>query len=310
MENSTLLSIIIPVYKAENTISILVSEIIKNITPITQRFEIIMVNDGSPDKSWKSMVNETNQDERVKGINLSRNFGQHNAITAGLKHAVGEWIVVMDCDLQDRPDEIVNLYQKAIQGYDCVIAKRIDRQDHFLKRMSSKIFYFVFAYLTDVKQDSSIANFGIYNKKVINAVVSMEDQIKFFPTMVQWVGFNKFYLPVKHSEREDGKSSYSLNRLINLAVEAIISFSDKPLRLTIKLGFISIFLSFFVIIFYLILYLIGHIKVLGFTSLLLSFWFLSSIIIFILGVVGLYIGKIFDKVKCRPQYIVDKKINL
>ncbi len=212
--------------------------------------------------------------------------------------------------MQDRPDEILALYRKAIEGYDSVIAQRTVRQDKYLKKMSSKIFYYFFSILTDVPQDRSVGNFGIYNRKVIDAVLEMQDQIKFFPTMVQWVGFSKFYLPVKHAARAEGKSSYSFTKLINLAVEAIISFSDKPLRLTVKLGFISIMLSFFVMVFYLALYIMGHIKVAGFTSLLLSLWFLSSVIIFILGIIGLYIGKTFDKVKNRPQYIVDKTINL
>jgi dolichol-phosphate mannosyltransferase len=250
------------------------------------------------------------KDKRVKGINLSRNFGQHYAITAGLSYAKGEWVVVMDCDLQDRPDEIPNLYKKAMEGWDIVFAQRKERKDGFLKKKLSKLFYYLFSYLTETKQDASVANFGIYNKKVIVAILSMKDQIRFFPTMVQWVGFRKYYLPVKHSERFEGKSSYNFKGLFKLALNSILAFSDKPLRLTVKLGFGITLISLLVMLVYFIMYLTGSIKVLGFTSLIISFWFLSGIIIFILGFVGLYIGKMFEKVKDRPNFIVQEEINI
>lgn len=180
----------------------------------------------------------------------------------------------------------------------------------FLKKKLSKLFYYLFSYLTETKQDASVANFGIYNKKVIVAILSMKDQIRFFPTMVQWVGFRKYYLPVKHSERFEGKSSYNFKGLFKLALNSILAFSDKPLRLTVKLGFGITLISLLVMLVYFIMYLTGSIKVLGFTSLIISFWFLSGIIIFILGFVGLYIGKMFEKVKDRPNFIVQEEINI
>ncbi len=304
------ISIVSPVYRSENIVPELVKQIKNTVLNITDDYEIILVNDGSLDNSWQKITEECQKDKRVKGLNLSRNFGQHYAITAGLNYASGEWIVVMDCDLQDRPDEIFNLYQKAQEGYDSVFAQRTVRMDSVINKIVSKIFYLFFSYLTDTKQDASIANFGIYNKKVIQAILSMKDQIRFFPTMVQWVGFKKYYLPVKHSKRFEGESTYDFKRLLQLAMNSVLAFSDKPLRLTVKLGFFITTLSLVTIIVYFFMYLTGSIKVLGFTSLILSFWFLSGVIIFILGFLGLYIGKIFEKVKERPSFIVNEILNI
>lgn len=310
MQKKIHISVVSPVYRAEKIVSELVKQIFESTSKITGDFELILVNDGSPDKSWKEIQNECQKDSRVKGVNLSRNFGQHYAITAGLLAAKGEWVVVMDCDLQDRPDEIPNLYYKAQEGYHSVFAQRHERQDSFIKRMSSSVFYMFFSYLTETKQDPSVANFGIYHKSVVESILSMQDQVRYFPTMVQWVGFSKAYLPVKHSDRFEGKSSYNFKRLFKLALDTIIAFSDKPLRLTAKTGFAIAFLSFIIGISYLIGHVLGYISVSGFASLIISIWFLSGIIILLLGVLGLYLGKTFEKVKQRPSFIIMEKINI
>lgn len=310
IEENIHISIISPVYRTENIIGELLKQLHENLQAITDNYEIILVNDASPDNSWTEILKEGEKDKRVKGINLSRNFGQHYAITAGLSFASGEWIVVMDSDLQDRPDEIPNLYTKAQEGFDSVFAQRVQRTDSFFKRNFSKLFYFFFSYLTDTKQDPSVANFGIYHRKVIDAILLMKDQIRFFPTMVQWVGFRKCYLPVKHSERFEGETSYNYKSLFRLALNNIIAFSDKPLRLTVKIGFFLAILSFILGIAYFISYILGIIEVLGFTTLILSIWFLAGIVIGILGVLGLYIGKMFEKVKNRPLFIIQNTSNL
>lgn len=310
MNDKIHISVVSPVYRAEGIVGELVRQLHEQLLLITPDYEIILVNDASPDASWYKIVEECAKDTRVKGLNLSRNFGQHYAITAGLSYAKGEWVVVMDCDLQDRPDEIPNLYNKALEGWDSVFAQRIVRADTFLKRVFSKSFYSLFSYLTDTKQDPTVANFGIYKRCVVDAILSMNDQIRFFPTMVQWVGFRKYYLPVQHANRFEGKTTYNIKELRRLALNTIISFSDKPLRLTAKAGFTIALISFLIGIIYFVLYLTGYIEVLGFTTLILSTWFLSGIIMFILGVLGLYIGKVFEKVKQRPTFIVQNRCNL
>jgi polyisoprenyl-phosphate glycosyltransferase len=303
------LSIVSPVYRAEKIVDKLVEEIHASVKTITDDYEIILVEDGSPDNSWEKIEKICQTDPKVKGIKLSRNFGQHPAISAGLEESTGEWVVVMDCDLQDRPLEIPRLYAKAQEGFDTVLAQREYRQDSFLKKLSSRIFYKIFSYLTDTKQDNTVANFGIYHQKVIKAILNLGDRIRFFPTMVQWVGFRKTYLPVQHDERFDGKSSYSWKSLLNLAFNTIVSFSDKPLRLTIRLGlWISLFSSLLGVM-YVYEYFTGKIQVLGFASLIITLFFLFGLIIFILGIIGIYIGKTFEQVKKRPNHIIDIVLN-
>lgn len=287
----------------------LVDRIIASVSPITDDFEIILVNDASPDNTWSEIEKICAKDKRVKGLNLSRNFGQHYAITAGLNYAKGDWVVVMDCDLQDRPEEIPNLYQKAQEGFDTVLAQRVHREHSWVKQLGSKSFYALLAYLTETTQDASVANFGIYSHKVIDAILAMGDKMRYFPAQVQWVGFKKAYLPIQHDARAEGKSTYNFSRLFKLALDTIISFSDKPMRLMVKIGAWMTALSFAVALVYLIRYLIGSIVVTGFTSLIISIWFLTGVVISLLGLVGLYIGKMFDTVKNRPTYIVGDTIN-
>lgn len=303
------LSIISPVYKAQDIIQTLTKELLIESGKITDSFEIILVEDGSPDQSWETMLLCCEIDRRVKAIKLSRNFGQHNAIMAGLSMSVGKWVVVMDCDMQDRPDQIPLLYEKAKSGYDVVLAQRKERADSYLKRLSSRAFYFAFSYLTNTKQDSSIANFGIYSKDAIDAVLKMGDQLKFFPTMINWVGFKKTVLKIKHGDRLEGKSSYTLSKLLHLAFDNIISFSDKPLWLVIRFGFLLALCSFGVGLYFVGKYLVFGIPVVGYTSLIVSIYFLSGIIIFILGLLGIYIGKTFAQSKARPSFIVKEMVN-
>ena len=165
MSNNPFFSIISPVYKAEKILDKLVEEIQIAMNQLNQPYEIILVDDRSPDQSWEVMKVLSQKFQEVKSIRLSRNFGQHPAIMAGLSHAKGEWIVVMDCDLQDQPIEIIKMYQKAQEGFDVVLARREKRQDGIFKKLSSKIFYYIFNYLSGIDVNSEVANFGIYNKK-------------------------------------------------------------------------------------------------------------------------------------------------
>ena len=305
-----LLSVVSPIYHGERMLQELVGRLISSLSTITDSFEIILVNDASPDYSWHEIEKVCVKDIRVKGINLSRNFGQHYAITAGLQYAFGEWVVVMDCDLQDQPEEIPRLYEKAQEGFDSVLAQRIERHDRVSKRLSSRLFYKLFSYLTDTKQDASIANFGIYNRRVINAVLDMGDAMRYLPTQVQWVGFKKAYLPIEHAERPNGKSSYTFKRLFRLAIDTIISFSDKPLRLMAQFGFTITALSLVAAVWLFINWLSGKTVVMGYTSIMISVWFFAGILISLLGIIGLYIGRMFEKVKSRPLYIISETRNV
>lgn len=304
------ISIVSPVYQAENLVSLLVSEIKKNVEPITTQYEILLVEDGSSDNSWQEIQKETEKDKRVKGIKLSRNFGQHYSISAGLKFTKGDWIIVMDCDLQDKPSEIIKLYQKANEGFDIVLGKRTYRKDDFSKKFFSKLFYKILTYLTGVKQDATTANFGIYKKNVIEVLNSMKEQVRYFPTMINWVGFSKTAVFIEHGSRQLGKSTYNYRKLFRLALDIIVANSDKPIKLLIKIGFFTSLVSFILGIVTLIRYFIGDILVIGYASLMVSIWFLAGLILMVLGVIGLYIGKTFEQVKDRPFYIIEKKVNI
>jgi dolichol-phosphate mannosyltransferase len=310
MEKKILLSIVSPVYRSEKIVEELVSRIKKAVTTITDDFEIILVNDYSPDNSWLKIVEQCSKDKRVKGINLSRNFGQHYAITAGLNYAKGDWIVVMDCDLQDRPDEIPNLYQKAMEGWDIVYARRVERQDKFLKRMSSTLFHMVYGYLSGLKMDGSIANFGIYHKNVIREYNKMKEVARSFPSLVYYLGFKSCAIDVKHSERFEGGSSYTLSKLLYLTGDVILSNSNKPLKLTVKIGFFISMLSFLLALYNVIAHISGIITLEGFTTTIFSIWFVGGLILLVLGIVGLYVGKIFDQVKERQLFIVSQEVNI
>ena len=303
-----MISIVSPVYRAEKILPILVSEINLVMERIGEDYEIILVDDRSPDNSWEVMKVLSSQNSKIKSIRLSRNFGQHSAIFAGLTKAKGDLVVVMDCDMQDQPKEIAKLYKKALEGYDIVLGQRENRKDKFLKKLSSKLFYKVFNYLSGGQFNNEIGNFGIYKKKVIDSILNINDYIKFFPLFINWVGFKSVSIPIEHGEREEGKSSYSISRLLKLAFNAIISFSDKPLRLFINFGLGISILSFVLGIYYLYLSITHKITQPGFSSLILSIWFLSGIIISCIGIVGVYLGKTFDQAKGRPTFIIDEEV--
>ncbi len=192
------------------------------MTEITGDYEIILVNDGSPDKSWAKIVEATKADFRVKGLQLSRNFGQHYAITAGLDFAKGEWIVVMDCDLQDNPSEIPKLFAEALKGYDIVFARPTRRKDKFIKKALSGLFYRVYNFLSGLNFDGGIANFGIYHSRVIDEFKKMNERSRSFPSLIQYLGFNSASVPVQHSERFEGKSSYTYYKLFQLATNVTL----------------------------------------------------------------------------------------
>lgn len=305
--NNPHISVVSPVYGCKTCLYELYFRLKETLEKISPEFEIILVNDASPDGAWDTIVELATKDKRVKGIDLSRNFGQHCAITAGLDYCTGDWVIVIDCDLQDQPEEIVNLYKETLKGFQIVYAQRFQRKDRFFKRIFSKLFYAAFSYLTNTNQDPTISNFGIYHKKVIDSIRNMGDSHRYFPTMVRWVGFKHTKVKVAHAERTDGHTSYSFKMLIRLAIDNILTFSDKPLRLVVKFGFFISCLALIFGIYNLILFFNNKIMVPGYTSLIISVWFLSGLIIMVLGVVGLYIGKTFDTVKNRPKYLILEK---
>jgi len=300
--------VVSPVYGCSNCLGELYRRVKEAVEPITADFELILVNDASPDEAWIAISGMARKEPRVKGLNLSRNFGQHSAIAAGLEYCSGEWIVVMDCDLQDRPEEIPNLYKTAQEGFDIVMARRHRRRDPWIKIQLSRFFYLIYNYLTESKRDDTVANFGIYHRQVIDNLLRLREQSRTFSLFVRWMGFNATAIDVEHGSRFAGHSAYNWPRLIRLGVDSVIHQSNKPLRLSINFGFIIALLAFLYGCFLIFNFFFNDVP-LGWTSLMVSFFFIAGLLFANLGLLGLYIGKIFDEVKDRPIYIVKDKVN-
>ena len=302
------LSVVVPVYKADHILDELYQRLKATLETISTDFEIILVEDCGGDKSWQVIERLAAADPRVCGIQFSRNFGQHYGITAGLDHCHGDWVVVMDCDLQDRPEEIPRLYAKAQEGYDVVLAWRGTRRHPVFKRFTSWLFYRLFSYLTDINYDGKSSNFRIVSRKVVDNFCLMRERLRFFGGLVHWMGFSTAVVEVEDSERFEGKSTYTFSKLWKLALDSIIAYSDKPLRLAVRFGFLMAFFAFCYGLFILIRALMYSIPILGWSSLIVSLYFLGGIIIAILGIIGVYLGKTFDETKKRPLYIIRQTI--
>lgn len=303
-------SIVSPVYGAASLLKELVEEISKYVGTITDDYEIILVEDHSPDDSQSIIREICSVNKHVKGVFHSRNFGQQYAIHSGLKMAKGDFVVTMDCDLQDMPCCIIDLYNKCMEGYDVVFASRQNRQDGFFKKMGSKAFNRLLSFLTDTVQDESIANFVIYRRKVVDAMLQMGDFRRYYPLMNHWVGFRTFTLPIPHAERVDGKSSsYSLRKRIELALNTAVAFSTKPLRLIIYLGSIITVLAFVMAAAIVLNYIFGNQIVSGWFTLFVSLWFVFGMMMITLGVVAIYLGSIFEQTKNRPITIISEVLN-
>lgn len=297
-------SVVVPVYGCSSCLYELHERLRSSLRTITENYEIILVNDASPTASWEVICELSKQDSRVRGINLSRNFGQHYAITAGLDFSRGDWVVVMDCDLQDQPEEIIKLYRKAQEGFDLVVGRRTNRQDGYFKKLGSRGFNLVFDYFTGSQLDNRIGNFGLYSKRVVSSIRSMREQNRSFGLFAYWVGFRRAEIDIIHAARKEGRSGYTLRRLVNLAIDSIVAHSNTLLMLTIKTGFLMAVGAVLFSLWLAVRYFISGGGVTGWTSLMVSIYFTAGLMITCIGVVGLYVGKIFNEVKGRPLYIV------
>ncbi len=303
------ISVVVAEYKGASMMDELLERIKRSLEPVTSDFELILVNDCSPDDTWECMKRVCAQDSRIKGLNLSRNFGENYAITAGLRYASGDFVIVMDCDLQNRPEDLPALIAKAREGYDIVYARRVGKRFSIWRRFSSKAYHTVFQWLSGIRQDSAVAEFGIYSRKVVDQYNRLPECARSFSSLVSTLGFRTSTVDVSHADRRDGESSYTLGKLLHLASDVIISNSNKPLKIAVGLGTIMVLFSIVLIIYSIIEHFSTSLPA-GFSSTFISIWFVGGMNIFILGIVGLYVGRIFDQVKGRPLFIVSDTLNL
>lgn len=302
------ISVVVPVYGCRAALGELYRRLSEVLGRITREYEIILVNDNCPQNSWEVIENICKEDSRVKGIELSRNFGQMKAVLAGLDQSKGNWVVVMDCDLQDRPEEIERLYQKAMEGYDIVFARRKDRKDNKIKVLFATIFYKVYEYATDGSYDGAVSNFSIVRRAVVDNYCKMREYHRGYVMYMRWLGYRQTVIDVDHDKRYEGKSSYSMKKRIDMAIELLTSQSDKILRLFTKMGFVMSLIAFFVIIALVIYRLVADVSI-GWTSMIATTILMGGMIIMVIGVVGMYVGNIFMQTKQRPLYVIRQILN-
>jgi glycosyltransferase involved in cell wall biosynthesis len=303
-----ILSVVIPLFNEAGLVEEIIERVKNNLEIITEDYEILIVDDGSTDSTWENILNYT-LDKRIRGIKFSRNFGQHYAITAGLHKSVGEWVVVMDGDLQDRPEVIPELYRKAMTGFDIVFVSRQNRPEKMYYLITQKLFYVILKTLSGIDFDSRQANFSIISRKVVEEFKNFSENSRFYGSTIKWLGFKRSEIMADHGQRHSGIPSYTLKSRLKLATEVILSFSNRPLRFATALGLLLSISSIIIAIYLLVGTILWGYSVTGWASLIIALFFLSGIILSILGILGIYIGKIFDQTKDRPLYIISESTN-
>jgi len=248
------------------------------------------------------------RDPRISVISLSRNFGHQAALTAALDHVSGDVTVVLDGDLQDPPETIPVLVEKFLEGYDVVYAQRLRRKEALWLRICFYLFYRLMSSLSDMNLPLDAGDFGLMSRRVVDQLRIMPEHDRYLRGMRSWVGFRQIGIPVERAERFAGQSKYGLLRYLKLASDAIFSFSVIPIRAAAGLGFLAVLLSALFSAYAVVAKLVFHQSPKGFTALLLLITFLSGVLLLFLGIVGEYVGRIYEEVKARPVYVIDKKI--
>ncbi|MCP5540644.1 MAG: glycosyltransferase family 2 protein [Akkermansiaceae bacterium] len=309
---SPAISVVIPVYRAESIVGELVSRLVSTLESMETTFEILLVEDRGPDRSWEAILEAASADSRVKGIRLARNFGQHFALTAGLDHALGEHVVVMDCDLQDDPADIPALYAKALEGHDIVLGIKDERRHATYRNLLSRLFFSAFNLLAD-NQTANIneGSFSVLSRRTVNAFRQYKDTHRHYLMILRNMGFPRATVIVHHRQRFEGHSSYSFRKLFRLALDGVTSQSTKLLRISIGLGFAYVLAAIGAVAYLLVRYFAFDEKpTTGWSSTIVLLLASTGLILMALGILGLYIGNIYEQVKGRPLYVVAAETNM
>jgi len=305
----TILSVVIPVFNEEMLIDELIKRLILNCEKITTEYEIVIVDDGSVDETWSTISEASRLNHGIKGLRFSRNFGHHYAITAGLHETNGDWVIVMDGDLQDRPEVIPELFRKSQEGYDVVFVSRKNRPEKMYYKILQKIFYGLLKILSGLNLDSSQANFSIISRKVVEAFKMYPENARFYGSTIMWLGFTRSKIFADHGTRFSGKPSYTLRKRLRLATDIILSFSDRPLKFAIGAGIILSTISIMSAVWIFFSSITWGYSITGWSSLIVTIFFFSGIVLFCLGIIGIYLGRVFQEVKRRPLYIISERLN-
>jgi polyisoprenyl-phosphate glycosyltransferase len=299
-----MISLIIPLYNEEKLVEDLYRETSEALNKITQDYEIICVNDGSSDNTLKFLLTIHNKDKRLKILNLSRNFGHQAAYTAGLAHAKGEFIAMMDGDLQDPPSLIKEMYDKIIaEELDIVYGCRKSRNEGFVKRFLIKRFHKIFSSISNVHAPENVGNFSLMNRKALDAFLRLNEKNRYLPGLRYFIGFEQGFITYDRPDRTIGDAKMNFRKLFRLAMDALFSFSKLPIKLCLILGVLGIIFSLFGGGVVLVKKILGD-AITGWTSTMLSIYFLGSVQLLFLGIIGEYIHRIFIESQNRPIYIV------
>jgi polyisoprenyl-phosphate glycosyltransferase len=299
------LSIVVPVYGCADCLIALHDRLSRSVKQVTDRYELVLIDDRSVDDGWAVLQRLAREDPHVRAFRLSRNFGQDAAITAGLAQARGEWAVVMDCDLQEAPEDIPRLWAAAGEGYDIVRTVRRGWRHSAFRRWTSRL-YRRLTLETDVRPDYS--NLSLLSRRVIDAFLRLRDRDREFMIALDWLGFDSTAVEIEHHERHAGKSGYDLQRLVKVALDGMFFRSTVLLRLVVLLGFIVALIGVAIALFEVVDYFVEPDKTVpGYTSLAVLVLVLAGFIIVSVGVVGLYVGRIFEQVKNRPLFLIDSE---
>jgi glycosyltransferase involved in cell wall biosynthesis len=302
----TLVDIVIPVFNEEPAVAAFHQQLTQVIDALDEfRFNVIYVNDGSTDSTQLVLERIAAADGRVTVLELSRNFGQQAALTAGLDHSTGQYVITMDGDGQHPPDLLPEMLKLAQTGYDVVMTQRVEEHTPFFKNITSRLFYRFINFIGDTHIEPGAPDFRLLTRPVVDSLKSMREYHRLLRGMVAWIGYRSVLLPYKQPERLGGKSKYSLSRLLRLTVDAVFSFSLVPLYLGISVGAIFLALALAEMIYVLSFWVSGNQAGLapGWSSLMFVLLVVGGSIMIMLGFVGIYIGFIFQEVKCRPIYI-------
>jgi len=304
------LSIISPVYRSAELVPPLVGRVVAAALETKASFELILVDDGSPDGAWEQILAACRQDARVKGVRLTRNFGQQNAITAGLAQAAGQYLVVLDADLQDDPAYIPALWQRAHEGFEVVLTRKATREYGALRNAVTAAFYRLFNLLADVPAgDGHIGGYSLITRRVADAYLQLPDYHRDYLLLIRWMGFRTSILEVAHAPRPSGRSAYTPLRLLRYAVQSLTSHSTLLLRLAVAVGFIYVLAAALGIASLIVGYFFYDYRA-GWASTIVLLLGSTGIILMAIGVLGIYLGNIFDQVRGRPCYLVGETANL
>ena len=302
------LSVVIPFYNEENMIQKMYDELVKEINQITKaEFEIIFINDGSKDRTFERMLAIAAGDSRVKYISFSRNFGKEAGTIAGLEYATGEAVILMDGDLQHPPAMLPKMIEAYEQGYDVVSARRTRTGEKRHRTFLAKHFYKLANKMMDIELMDGVSEFRLFSRKVVNAIISMQEYNRFSKGIFAWIGFKEKVIEYENQVRTVGETKYSLKFSLNYAIQGILSFNDKPLRMCINFGLFCLLLSLVYVLWTFIQYLVvPDSLVSGYFTTIFSVVLFGGIQLISIGVLGEYIGKIYYEVKKRPHYLVDQ----